>query len=337
MKNAKLIRAGILSSYVPLARSLQLDPFRLLQSVALDRVDLSDGQTLIPAAAVTELLERSAEASGLEDFGLRLATTRNLAHVGPVGLLLREEPTVGHALRAAERYFRLYSETLAFNLDQYEKIAVVRIGYLSISRGQTRQMTELTMGTVFRTFSALAGDAWAPESVSFSYPAPAGSTIHSSFYKTRLRFDDSFNGFFLQTSDLAAPIRTADTAMAEYIRRHVDEIVAERAVKFDATVRRLVFALLPSGRCSGELVASHLGIDRKTVNRRLAFEGETFSSVVNNVRIELARRYIKTEARSFTQTGQLLGFSGLPTFSRWFRTEFGMSPTRWREINATSA
>src|SRR5436305_4027046 len=98
MKNAKLIRAGILSNYVPLARSLQLDPFRLLQGVALDRVDLSDSQTLIPAAAVIELLERSAEASGLEDFGLRLATTRNLAHVGPVGLLLREEPTVGHAL-----------------------------------------------------------------------------------------------------------------------------------------------------------------------------------------------------------------------------------------------
>ncbi len=330
MKNSKLVRAGILSNYVALARSLDLDAASLMRSVALDRVDLSDSQALIPASAVTELLERSAEVSGLEDFGLRLATTRNLAHVGPVGLLLREEPTVGDALRAAERYFRLYSETLAFRLDQYEKIAVVRIAYLAVSRGKTRQVTEMTMGTVFRTFSALAGKWWAPESISFSHSAPAGSTIHASFYKTNMKFDDSFNGFVLHASDLAAPIRTADTAMADYIRHHVEEIVAARAVKFDTTVRQLVFALLPSGRCSGELVASHLGIDRKTVNRRLGVEGETFSSIVNGVRIELARRYIGTESRSFTQTAQLLGFSGLPTFSRWFKGEFGVSPKGWR-------
>ena len=30
----------------------------------------------------------------------------------------------------------------------------------------------------------------------------------------------------------------------------------------------------------------------------------------------------------------MLGFSGLATFSRWFRTEFGMSATAWRGQNA---
>jgi AraC-like DNA-binding protein len=64
---------------------------------------------------------------------------------------------------------------------------------------------------------------------------------------------------------------------------------------------------------------------------RLAAEGETFSSILNKVRIELARRYIQTGRKSLTETAQLLGFSGLATFSRWFRNEFGTSATRWQK------
>jgi hypothetical protein len=102
-KPANLIRAGNLTGYPELARSLGLDPQRLIRSVGLQRFDLSDADVMIPAAAMMELLERSAAAAGIEDFGLRLAAMRRLAHLGPVGLIVREEPTVRHAIIGAER------------------------------------------------------------------------------------------------------------------------------------------------------------------------------------------------------------------------------------------
>ncbi len=325
-----LVRAQMLASYRDLARSLKLDAPRLLRDVGLHRTDFSDAEALIPAAAASELLEQSAEAAGVEDFGLRLAATRTLAQTGPVGLLVREEPTVGHAIRAAERYFRLHSDALSFRLDEYDNAAVLRIEFLSGTQGRTRQATELIVGTVFRVINVLAGNTWAPESVSLSHPAPAGRTTHDAFFKARTLFDSSFNGFFLRPSDLAAPIRTADAAMAYQIRRYVEAVIPQPAVTIDATVRQFVFALLPTGRCTSEVVASQLGVDRKTVNRRLARRGETFSSILNSVRVELARRHIKTERRSLTETAQMLGFSGLATFSRWFRSEFGTCASQWR-------
>jgi AraC-like DNA-binding protein len=333
INRVNLVRTGLLASYVDLARSLQLDPFRLLKGVGLDRVDLSDGDALIPAAAVAELLERSAKAAGLEDFGLRLARMRTLAQVGPVGLLVREEPTVGHAIQAAEQYFRARSDALSFRLDAHEDTTVLRISLLSITKGRTRQATELVVGTVFRVLNALTGAAWAPESVAFSHPAPVGRTVHTAFFKTRTLFDSGFNGFVLRQSDLKAAIRTADTAMPQYIKHYVERVIPQPPATIDATVRQLVFALLPTGRCSSESIAGHLGVDRTTINRRLALRGERFSSIVHGVRIELARRYIQTEQRSLTETAQLLGFSGLATFSRWFRTEFGTSATSWRKRN----
>jgi AraC-like DNA-binding protein len=90
-----------------------------------------------------------------------------------------------------------------------------------------------------------------------------------------------------------------------------------------------VFALLSTGQCSSQTVAKHLGIDRKTMYTRLNARGETFSSILNSVRVELARRHIRTGRKSLTETAQLLGFCGLASFSRWFRTEFGVSASRW--------
>jgi AraC-like DNA-binding protein len=120
--------------------------------------------------------------------------------------------------------------------------------------------------------------------------------------------------------------------MPQYIKHYVERVIPQPAATIDATVRQLVFALLPTRRCRSELIANHLGVDRTTINRRLARRGETFSSIVNGVRIELARRYIQTER--LTETAKLLGFSGLATFSHWFRSEFGTSATSWRKHNA---
>jgi AraC-like DNA-binding protein len=331
-----LTRAGILVNYDELARTLGLDPRAMIRRVGLDRYDFNDAEALIPAAAVNELLERSAEAAGAEDFGLRLATTRNLAQLGAVGLIVREEPTVGHAIKAAEDYFRLHSETLSFQLDQHDRIAVLRIHYLTATQGQMRQSTELIVGTVFRTLNVLAGRAWSPESVCFAHSPPKARTIHDSFFRTKTLFDSGFDGFVLRSGDLTAPIRTADAAMTRYIRHYVDEVMAQPVVTTDASVRQLVFALLPTGRATSEVVAQRLGVDRKTVHRRLAASGKTFSSILNEARIELAQRHIKTERRSLTETAQLLGFSGLATFSRWFRGEFGTSATSWRRAASLS-
>jgi len=326
-----LARAGILVNYEELARSYGLDPRAMIRRIGLDRYDLNDLEALIPAAAVNELLERSAEAAGVEDFGLRLATTRNLSQLGAIGLIVREEPTVGHAIKAAEHYFSLHSETLSFQLDEHDRISVLRIQYLSATGGQMRQANELIVGTVFRTLNVLAGRAWSPESVCFAHAPPRQHTIHDSFFKTKTLFGSGFDGFVLRTGDLIAPIRTADAAMTRHIRHYVEEVMAQPIITTDASVRQLVFALLPSGRATSEVVAQRLGVDRKTVHRRLAASGKTFSSILNEARVELAQRHIKTERRSLTETAQLLGFSGLATFSRWFRGEFDTSATSWRQ------
>lgn len=323
-------RASILTGYFDVAGSFGLDADRLIRRFGLQGLDLSDANVMIPARPVVELLEHSAAVSGVEDFGLRMAAKRTLAHAGPIGLVAREQPTLGHAIKIFERNFRLYSETVILRLECHGEVASLTVQFVLATGGKLRQVTEVFVGATFRTVAALAGNAWTPEAISFSHPAPQGRTIHDVFFKTRPHFANGFDGVVLRSAGLNAPISTADPIMARYVRQYLNAVVSQPDLTIDAMVRQLVFTLLPSGRCTSDVLARHLGINRRTLDRRLALCGETISAIVNDARIELAQRHIKTQRRSLTETSQLLGFSGLPTFSRWFRRQFGSSATTWR-------
>jgi AraC-like DNA-binding protein len=95
-------------------------------------------------------------------------------------------------------------------------------------------------------------------------------------------------------------------------------------------VTRLVEMLLPVGRCSTHQVARSLGVTQRTLHRRLATEGQSFSSIVHATRETLAERYLSADRYSLTDVSELLGFTAPSAFSRWFRRRFGVSPTQWR-------
>jgi len=72
------------------------------------------------------------------------------------------------------------------------------------------------------------------------------------------------------------------------------------------------------------------GMDRRSVHRHLVRDKETFSSIVDAVRAELATRYLTTTDRPLADVADLLGFSGLSALSRWFRGRFDCSASAWR-------
>jgi len=114
----------------------------------------------------------------------------------------------------------------------------------------------------------------------------------------------------------------ADLARATGVRAFAD--VAQGIVNW------LVREMRPRGRCSVERVAHHLGVDRRTVHRHLARSGETFSSLVDDVRAELTESYLEGNKGRLTDVADLLGFSELSAFSRWHKRHFGFTLTERR-------
>ena len=86
------VRSASLVNYAEIAHSVGLDPLSRLRAVGISYQALLDPDTKISATSVSRLLESSARASKTEDFGLRMAETRQLANLGPCLLYTSPSP-----------------------------------------------------------------------------------------------------------------------------------------------------------------------------------------------------------------------------------------------------
>ena len=330
----QLTRSAALTDYVEVARAVGLDPYRLADGVGIPRAALSDPDLKISADAVRRLLEASAERSGAEDFGLRIAERRRLSNLGALALIAREQPTIRKAVEAIGKHLWMQNELLVLRLQDAGDLVMLDVGLMIPADLPARQSVELTLGALCRTLRALLLDSWRPEMVCFTHAAPKDARTHRRVLGPAVVFDQAFNGVACAARDLDAPIAGADPAMARQVERYLDQLAARPHLTTADRVRELVIALLPGGQCTVERVAQHLGVDRRTVHRQLDELGTSFSRIVAQVRGELALAYLGGEGLPLAVISERLGFSALSAFSRWFRTHHGCSASDWRRRSA---
>jgi len=326
---AYLVRSSALTDYLKVARSVGIDPYRLLRDARIDSSVLTS-DVMIPAEAVAHLLEASAEAAGIEDFGLRMAQTRELSNLGPLALVMQEQPTLRKALESAGHYLRLQNEALHMRIEDTEGIVFIRQDALEGFTGSVRQAMQLVLGVLHRTLKTLLGPTWRPRAICFTHAPPPSLAMYERVFGAQVLFKQDFDGLVCQAADLEVGIPAYDPVMAQQVRRHLDTLLAQSNATISDQVRKLVIMQLPSGTCSLDRVAQHLGVCRRTISSRLAHQGETYLSIVDDVREDLVKGYLASNNRALSEVATLVGFSSLSAFSRWFGRRFGCSVSKWR-------
>jgi len=325
-----LTRSASLTNYEQVARSVGLDPFHMLRLAKLPVSILADPNIMISSDSVGGLLEESARLSGQEAFGLLLAESRRLSNFGMVAVLIREEPTLRAALLSCTRYARLHNAGVELRLEDVGDLVLLHLGVnMQGHHGVWRQAIEQATGIILRTLSILSGNTFRPVRVSFTHQSPASLEVHHRVLGTAVEFSQEFNAIVCRARDLDIPIPTADPTLHREVKRALDMQLANLRDEPAQRVRQIVRMLLPSGLCSVDEVARHLGVHRRTLNRHLAVEGQSVTTVINAVRAELAEEYLANSKRRLYEVAELLGFSSAGDFSRWFRIQFGKTPSDW--------
>jgi AraC-like DNA-binding protein len=324
------VRAAALSNFGEVARQVGLDPRALLREVGLDLQVLADPDRRVPAPAVVSLLEGAAARSGCQTFGLRMAESRRLADFGAVSLLIAHQPTLRDALETTIRYRHLLNEALAMQIEEYGELVILREELVIEGAAPSRQAYELAVGALFRMFSALLGPRWRPYGVRFAHSAPDDLSVHRRIFGPSVEFNGEFTGIICWGADLDRPNPAADPALALYARRFVEGLGAATSTSVALEVRKAAYLLMPLGRASIGQIAHAVGLNVRTMQRRLEAEGQVFSELLNEVRRDLAVRHLANPTYSMTEIARLLGYGQLSSFTRWFTDEFAQPPSRWR-------
>jgi AraC-like DNA-binding protein len=327
----KLHRSACLTNYVELAQSLHISPFEQLRRVNINPACLTNPDTKIPVSALFQLLENSAQAAGVENFGLRMAEGRQLSNLGPLALVIKNQPTMRQALDAIRSYAHLQAEEVMLLFEETDGVLVIREELMPDEPEPSRQATEMSLGVLYRTLRVLLGNEWRPTAVCFRHSAPADLRVHQRVFGARLQFNSNIDGIICRAANLDDPLPSYDAETARYVQKLLDVMNTEPVKSATDNVRQLVWLLLPTGRCSVEVVAQHLGLDRRTLHRHLQKSGQTFSEIQDGARRDLAIKYLSNSQRPLKDLAELLGFSEPSAFSRWFSSRFGCTASAWRE------
>jgi len=318
-----LIRSASLTHFTEIAQQCGLDPVALVRAVGLPPKCLSEPDLKIDTSVVLRLLEMAARDAAEPAFGLRMGESRRLSNLGPVDLFLRDEPTLRHALGAIVRHIRVHNEALVVHIEEVNHLVLIREELAIDPSEPRRQAVELAMAVTYRILSLFMGAAWRPRLVCFAHPPPASRSMHHRVFGDQVAFNHEFNGLMCSQSDLSQPNPSADPVMARYAQ----ELITSKAVEsptFTHQVQQLIVLLLPLGQCNAEVVAQHLGCDRRTITRRLTLENTGFHQLMNEHRRRIVGQYLLEKSRPLAQVSTLLGFSSPSAFSRWYRDQFGL-------------
>jgi AraC-like DNA-binding protein len=321
----------VLGAFAEAAKTLGLDPYHMLRRAGLPVAALDQSDLRISADRVQALLADCAKSAACEEFGLLVGRNVKLSMKGPLGLLMREQESVRDALVALQRYIRYQNENLDLRIEPRGGGVLVQLLLISPRTRASRLMAEMTLTMYVQVFRGLLGEDWSPRRVGFAHPPPADIGPYGAALG-EVQFGVGYTGFLLTAEELATRLPDADAEMAREIARFIEANGEPHIASLSDTVGALILRLLPEGDCSVDRIAEHLGVDRRTVHRRLAAEGKSFTQLLDNARREVATWQLRHGDQPLGEVTALLGFSSPSTFSRWFRQAYGIQPSEFRRL-----
>jgi AraC-like DNA-binding protein len=143
-------------------------------------------------------------------------------------------------------------------------------------------------------------------------------------------FGQDWCGWEIDDRTAEWPVDRADPETRRIVERYLDTSFGagdELAPHVSTLVRRL----LPTGTCSADAVARHLGIHARTMQRHLAREGTSFAAILDHERRQRAARLLTNPGFQLSQIAGILGYTEQSTFNRSFRRWYGTTPRAFRQ------
>jgi AraC-like DNA-binding protein len=142
----------------------------------------------------------------------------------------------------------------------------------------------------------------------------------------RLRFDRPAHRLVFAAALLDLPVTSADVAATRLAIDQCERELAAADTSFPAQLRRAI----ADGKSLPQ-AAKGARMSTRTLKRRLAAHGTTFSALRDESRRQRALLLLADRRLSIGEIATRLGYTELPNFTRAFRKWTGMTPLAYRE------
>ncbi|MDP2226468.1 MAG: helix-turn-helix domain-containing protein [Moraxellaceae bacterium] len=269
--------------------------------------------------------------------GFSAAIALGNSFLGLWGFIVEKSVTLGKAIDVAITYKNLHADTLDLvvrNQPGYLDVVVSPVFRSSVACAHAADFYLVHLNKLVR--HCTGGAQGVTEGIYFQHEQPETPALLERYraeFKCPLYFGAPENVLRLPVAALNLPLITADAPLQHDLvnrARNQLKVFEQEQEDIGTLARRHLRTLIAGGRASKEALAESLGMNPRTLLRKLQDTGTTYRALAHEVRLDLARRYLVQPMQPLAFIATHLGFQDPQSFTRWFRDQTGESPSAYR-------
>lgn len=304
-----------------------------LDAVGVDIRVLERADIEIPGEQYVALWEAVGIVS--PNIGIELGMQTEANDFGALGHALLCAPSVEKALRALHQFVIVFSQGIVINFECDSRTVYVEYQIVIPTILYRRQDSEFTIASIYHQLNLLTGCTTKPTRIDFEHDKPANTSTHKQVFQCPIYFNQPTNRIYLPLDTLRLPVAHNNERLHDALEPYLERQRQQRMISDDILpqITRMIASGISSGTLSLIDISGQLKLNRRTLQRRLKEQGIEFSSLIEDVRRELAIAYMKGSDYSVTEISLFVGYSEPSSFTRAFRRWTGQSPQQYRSAN----
>ena len=308
----------------------------LLRRVGLTPELIADPEQRLSVQSQIRLLDEAAIALKDDCLGFTLARDHDPREIGLLYYVMASSQTLGDGLRRVARYSRITNESLVVGYREGNRL-VINLSYSGVPRHSDRHQVEFCMFGVLRICRLLTGQNIVPQHFSIAHHRSGSTSEMARFVGTRVEFGADTDELALKLDARDLPLIHSDPYLNDLLLKYCEAALADRRgdmSQLRTRVENAISSFLPHGRVLVEDVARSLGMSKRTLARKLSDEGLNFTEILQQLRRDLAVRYLDDRKLHISKIAWLLGFNEVSAFTHTFKRWTGKTPSQMRTAAA---
>jgi AraC-like DNA-binding protein len=308
-----------------------IDGGKLYREAGLDPALIRSERARFPFDRVAAAWGRAAQITGKPHLGLELAKFYKPTDFHGLAVVFLASTNLRTALERLARFHVVVNTSFALRLENKPDRLDLVCSAVDISDDARRMFQDARAAILVDLCRTAATSELNPRSVEFTYPEPTDKSAHEAIFRCPLVFGAPEWRISFRTADVDRPFAANNRDLARSADRFLNDMVM--GLRRDDVVSRVKLAMLEelaSGTPSEDSVARSVSMSTRSLQRRLAAEGTSYTQLLAMVRKELAEHYVADRHIPVTEISYMLGFSDVSSFSRAFKRWTGRSPAAQR-------
>jgi AraC-like DNA-binding protein len=278
-------------------------------------------------------IDEVAKLVGDDCLGFHLATETNTRELGIIHYILSASGTALDAVKNLIRYHHLVNTTTSLVIDESNRHVTIDATFRPGLESLEKHIAEWGTTIFVAELRRLTDTRMVPQSVSFIHRRNPTVKEFTEFFGCPVRFGTNRQSIVFATNDLLVPIQSADAHLLNILKVFSEEALSRRKTPPTPTrarVEKTLLDALPKGNATISNVAGALAMSVRSLARRLNEEGSSYTEILDDLRRELAMRYVEDKTLGLSQIAWLLGYSEVSSFNHAFKRWTSQSPRALR-------